>query len=70
MSLSATSKHSLYTSWDGASTTPGQPIPAPAHSFPNIQPESPLAQLEAIPSSPIASYVGEEAEPHLTTASF
>ena len=37
--------------------------------FPNIQPESPLAQLEAIPPSPIASYMGEEADPHLTTAS-
>ena len=35
---------------------PGQPIPVPGHSFreetvPNIQPESPLAQLEATPSS-------------------
>jgi len=32
---------------------PGQPVPAPDHSsqeevFPNVQPESPLAQLEAI----------------------
>ena len=50
----------------------GQPIPAPDHSvrevFPNIQPESPLAQLEAIPSSPIASHMGE-AYRLLTTAS-
>jgi len=51
-------------------TLPGQPIPAPDHSlgenfFPNIQPESPLAQLEAIPSNPIASYAGEEADLHL-----
>ena len=37
--------------------------------FSNIQPESPLAQLEAIPPSPVASYLGEEADPHLTTAS-
>ena len=27
-------------------------------------------QLEAIPSGLIASYMGEETEPHLTTASF
>ena len=53
---------------------PGQPIPVPDLSlreelFPNIQPESPLVQLEAIPSSPIASYMGEEADPHLTITS-
>lgn len=52
-----------------------QPPPWAAHSsswlplqriFPDIQPESPLVQLEAIPSSLIASYVGEEADspPH------
>jgi len=40
---------------------PGQPVPAPGHSFgeeifPNIQFEPPLVQLEAIPSSPMASY--------------
>ena len=29
----------------------------------------PLAQLEAIPSSPISSYVREEANSHLTTTS-
>ena len=53
---------------------PGQPIPVPDHSFkevvfPNIQPESPLAQLETIPSSPITSYMREEADPQLTTTS-
>ena len=37
---------------------PGQPIPVPYRpfrekAFPNIQPESPLVQLEAIPSCPI-----------------
>ena len=37
--------------------------------FPNIQPEPPLAQFEAIPSHPIASYMGEESNPHLTTTS-
>jgi len=45
----------------------GQPIPVPDHPFrevvfPNIQPE-------AIPSSPITSYTGEEADPQLTTTS-
>ena len=40
----------------------------PEHSlgeevFPTIQPESPLAQVEAIPSNPIANSIGEEAEP-------
>lgn len=34
-----------------------------------VQPESLLAQVEAIPSSPIATYVGKEADFHLTTAS-
>ena len=46
----------------------------PDHSFTediflNIQPESPLPQLEAVPSSPISSYVEEEADVHLATAS-
>ena len=54
---------------------PGQAVPVFHHSFrdkifPNIQPEPPLAQLEAIPSHPIASHLGEEANPQLTTASF
>ena len=38
--------------------------------FPNIQPEPPLVQLEAIPSHSITSYVGKEANPHHTTTSF
>ena len=38
--------------------------------FLNVQPESPLAQLETIPSSPIASYMGEEDNLHPTTTSF
>lgn len=32
--------------------------------LPNIQIEPPLAEHEAILSSPISSYVGEEADPH------
>ena len=36
----------------------------------NIQPESPLAQLKAIPFSPVASYMAEEADSHLSLASF
>ena len=48
---------------------PGQPVPVPDHTFrgeifPNIQPESPLIQLEVIPSSLITGYTGEEADPH------
>ena len=51
----------------------GQPIPVPDHPFrevfPNVQPEPSLAQLEAIPSSPITSHTREEADSQLTTAS-
>ena len=51
-----------------------QPIQAHDHSFrdevsPNVQPESPLEQRKAIPSHSISGYTGEEANPHLTTAS-
>jgi len=54
---------------------PGQPIPVPEHPFreeifPNVLLESPQVQLEAIPSCPIASYMAEEANSNLTTASF
>lgn len=47
----------------------------PNHSFsevilPNIQTDPPLTQLEAIPSSPVISYLKEVANLHLTTASF
>jgi len=73
MSLS-TSKHFLNTSRDGDSTSslgiPFQHLTALGEElFSNIQPESPLVQLEAIPSHPISSYMGEEADPHLTTTS-
>ena len=48
-------------------------MPVADHSlgkvFPNIQHESPPAQLEAIPSCPIASYMGEEVDHHITTTS-
>ena len=37
--------------------------------FPNIQPEPPLALLKPLTSYPIVSYMGEEADLHLTTTS-
>ena len=37
--------------------------------FSNVQPEPSLVHLEAIPSSPITSYIREEADPQLTTTS-
>jgi len=45
------------------------PYHSPREVFPNVQPESPLEQLEAISSSPVASYIGEEADSHPTTIS-
>jgi len=47
----------------------------PDHSFSkeffsNIQSKPPLTQLEAVSSHPIASYLGEETNTHLTTTSF
>jgi len=49
----------------------------PDHSFreeilSDIHPESPLVQLQVVPSSPVASYMGEGADtlPPPTTASF
>jgi len=72
MFLSRTSKCCLSTARDGDHLS-GQPIPAPDLSlgelFPNIQPESPLEQLEAIPSSPISSYMREEANLHFIASS-
>ncbi|KAK4823326.1 hypothetical protein QYF61_000928 [Mycteria americana] len=38
--------------------------------FPNIQSEPPLVQLKAISSCPMACYLGEETDPHLSTTSF
>jgi len=48
---------------------PGQPISAPDHSFreeifPSIQPDQPLAQLEAIPSNPYQRYLFPLVFPH------
>ncbi|KAK4824286.1 hypothetical protein QYF61_013031 [Mycteria americana] len=54
---------------------PGQPVPMLDNplgevKFPNIQSKPPLAQLEAISSHPMACYLGEETDPHLSTTSF
>ncbi|KAK4816266.1 LOW QUALITY PROTEIN: hypothetical protein QYF61_014338 [Mycteria americana] len=54
---------------------PGQPGPVldnpfSGEKFPNIQSKPPLVQLEAISSHPITCYLGEEADPHLSTTSF
>ncbi|KAK4827828.1 hypothetical protein QYF61_021912 [Mycteria americana] len=38
--------------------------------LPNIQSKLPLVQLEVISSCPVASYLGEETDPHLATTSF
>lgn len=50
--------------------TPPPPwsLPLPDHPFheeilPNVQPEPPLVQLEAMTSGPVACYLGEEATP-------
>ncbi|KAK4819569.1 hypothetical protein QYF61_007080, partial [Mycteria americana] len=54
---------------------PGQSVPMldnplGEEKFPNIQSKPPLAQLEAISSCPMACYLGEETDPHLSTTSF
>ncbi|KAK4819032.1 hypothetical protein QYF61_024397 [Mycteria americana] len=54
---------------------PGQPVPVldnpfSEEKFPNTQSKPPPAQLEAISSCPIACYLGEETDPHLSTTSF
>ena len=58
-----------------SSHLPGAVCSTPDHSFgekkiPNIQPEPYLVQLEAIPTSSIANYMGEEANLTLVTISF
>ena len=74
MSCSTTSKHFFHIFRDGSSTislgSSFQRLTTLSEKFPNFQPESPLEQLQAILSSPIASYMSEEADPHLTTISF
>lgn len=65
MSVGATSVHFFNTFRD--SDLPGQILPVSEYSFgeffPNTQPESPVAQLEAFPSRPIkyqgVSFKGE-----------
>jgi len=54
---------------------PGQPIPMLDHFlskeiFPDVQSKPPLMQLAAIASRPIAGYLGEETNIHLTTTTF
>jgi len=54
---------------------PGQPVPMLYNSFreeicAKIQSKPPLTQLEAISLCPIACYLGEETNTHLTTTSF
>jgi len=76
MPLSTTSKFFLGISRDSNSTSSlNSPSQQPDHFFreqffPNIQPESLLAQAEAIPSSSTTSYLGEEAKPHFATVFF
>ncbi|KAK4806198.1 hypothetical protein QYF61_001121 [Mycteria americana] len=70
----------IFPSWlteysDGDSTTSlgslFQCLPTlSVKKFPNIQSKPPLAQLEAISSCPIACYLGEETNTHLSTTSF
>ncbi len=71
MSLSTTSKCFLNTSRVGDFTTSlGSPFQCPTTLLENkllLMSSLKLAQLESIPSSPMASYVGEEANTHLTT---
>ncbi|KAK4817044.1 hypothetical protein QYF61_026170 [Mycteria americana] len=86
MSLISASGHLCRESYDGnkmhlphhgrrLNHFPGQPVPMLDNpfsevKFPNIQSKPPLAQLEAISSHPITCYLGEETDPHLSTASF
>jgi len=69
MSLSETSKCFLNaSSVSDSATSLGSPFQHLTTLSP-IQPESPLAQLEATTTNPITSYV-EEADPHFATTSF
>jgi len=74
VSLSATSTYLSYTSRDGDSTTSLSSlfqclITLLAKKFFRIS-KPPLAQLEAISSHLITSYLGEETDTHLATISF
>jgi len=70
MSLSRTSKNFLNASRDSDTTTfLGSLFQCLTTFSDNIQSDSPLVQFEAIPSSPIGSYMGKEVNPHLATTS-
>jgi len=71
--MSPCTTHKRFLKTPESTTSLGKLIPVPDHClgevFPNVQHESPLVQLETILSSPIASYMEEEANLHLTTTS-
>lgn len=74
MTLSRTSKHLFNISRNCVHHLHGELVSSPDHPFrdeifPNIHPESFVVQIEAILSSPIATYMGENADLHLATAS-
>lgn len=72
--MSPCTTHKRFLKTPESTTSLGKLIPVPDHClgevFPNVQHESPLVQLETILSSPIASYMEEEANLHLTTTSY
>jgi len=76
MSLSTTSKHFLNTCGDSNTTTSlGSPFQhllslSEKNGFLITNPTSPLAVPHAIPSSPVSSYMEEEADTHLAPTSF
>ncbi|KAK4826053.1 hypothetical protein QYF61_004168 [Mycteria americana] len=73
-------KHHIYTSFKylqgwSLNDFPGQPVPRLDNPFgekifPNIQSKPPLVQLKAISSFPMACYLQEETNTHLSTTSF
>ncbi|KAK4832039.1 hypothetical protein QYF61_020554 [Mycteria americana] len=56
--------------WQEHDPVPMLHNPFAEENFPNTQPKPPLAQLEAFSSCPMACYLGEETNTHLTTTSF
>ncbi|KAK4810613.1 hypothetical protein QYF61_007350, partial [Mycteria americana] len=71
------SQESSLPLWEqpGQATQQGRPVPMLDNAFgeeifPNIQSKLPLVQLEAISSCPVACYLGEETDTHLSTTSF
>ncbi|KAK4826991.1 hypothetical protein QYF61_013091 [Mycteria americana] len=67
ISLSTSSNRPLNTSRDGDSTTS---LGSLFQCLITLSSKPPLAQLEAISSCSITCYLGEETDPHLSTASF